>query len=133
MLPGGLCAAAAQGKMPTMRTALPVLLTSLLACGPAARGPLPAASVGPSAEHLPADTPKAMAGGTTFTAPAGWSYLERDGVAILETPEPDSHIAVVESAAADAEAVFPIASNGKALTMPSGRAWSPRQAALAGW
>lgn len=89
-----------------MRTAFAVLVASLLARGLAACAPastLPAAA-GPARERLAAETPKEMAGGTTFTAPAGWSYLERDGVAILETPEPDSRIAVVESTAADAEA-----------------------------
>jgi len=61
-------------------------------------------TVAPVPERLAADTPRATAAGTTFTAPGGWSVATRGQVIVLEPPEPDSHLAVVEVQAKDADA-----------------------------
>jgi CubicO group peptidase (beta-lactamase class C family) len=58
----------------------------------------------PQAELLTADTPKSTAEGATFIAPAGWSVAVRGAATILEPPEGDSHIALVDVRAADAAA-----------------------------
>jgi CubicO group peptidase (beta-lactamase class C family) len=64
----------------------------------------PAASAQKPAGRMAADTPVATPGGATFTAPAGWSVVMRDASVVLETPEPDSHVAIVDVQAADADA-----------------------------
>lgn len=55
-------------------------------------------------ERLTADTPRATVQGATFIAPAGWSIAVRGPATILEAPEGDSHIALVDVRAADADA-----------------------------
>ncbi|HEV2963149.1 MAG TPA: serine hydrolase domain-containing protein [Candidatus Angelobacter sp.] len=55
-------------------------------------------------ELLTADTPRTMPGGTSFTAPAGWSLVTGNNIVILGPPETDTHIAIVDSQAADANA-----------------------------
>lgn len=59
-----------------------------------------AAKVGP--ERLAADTPQHTTGGASFTAPSGWSIEARQSLIILTPPEPDTHIAIVDSETADA-------------------------------
>jgi CubicO group peptidase (beta-lactamase class C family) len=87
--------------------ALPV---SLAAAGAAAQAPPqqtapPAASAASVAsEKLAADSPRATPGGTTFTAPAGWTITTRGSVVVLDPPEPDSHLALVDVQAKDADA-----------------------------
>jgi len=51
-----------------------------------------------------ADTPRVTPGGATFTAPSGWSIVTDKNLVILEPPEADTHIAIVDSQAADASA-----------------------------
>src|SRR5262249_11488329 len=58
----------------------------------------------PAPERLAADTPRVTPGGATFTAPTGWSIVTAKNLAILEPPETDSHIAIVDSQGADAAA-----------------------------
>jgi CubicO group peptidase (beta-lactamase class C family) len=58
----------------------------------------------PQAELLTADTPKSTVEGATFIAPAGWSVAVRGAATILEPPEGDSHIALVDVRAPDAAA-----------------------------
>jgi len=53
---------------------------------------------------MSADTPSATPGGATFTAPAGWSVVTRESSVVLEPPETDSHVAIVDVQAADADA-----------------------------
>jgi CubicO group peptidase (beta-lactamase class C family) len=53
---------------------------------------------------MAADTPRATPAGVTFTAPSGWSVLSREAAVVLEPPEPDSHVAIVEVQATDADA-----------------------------
>src|SRR5437899_2163975 len=58
----------------------------------------------PASGRMSADTAIATPGGATFTAPAGWSVATREASVVLETPEPDSHVAIVDVQAADADA-----------------------------
>ena len=53
-------------------------------------------------ERLSADTPRLTPGGATFTVPSGWSIVTGKNLVILEPPEPDTHIVIVDSQAADA-------------------------------
>ena len=55
-------------------------------------------------EHLTGDSPKTTTEGNSFIAPAGWSLTVRGPATILEPPEGDSAIALVDVHAPDAEA-----------------------------
>src|SRR5207302_3303220 len=55
-------------------------------------------------ERVAADTPRVTPGGATFTVPSGWSIVTGKNLVILEPPETDTHIAIVDSQAADANA-----------------------------
>src|SRR5262249_45061234 len=55
-------------------------------------------------ERVAADTPRVTPGGATFTVPTGWAIVSGRNLVILEPPETDSHIAIVDSQAADAAA-----------------------------
>src|SRR5262245_59982174 len=57
----------------------------------------------PSA-RLTEDSPRATPAGTTFTDPAGWTLTSKTSMVILEPPEPDSHVVIVDVRAKDAEA-----------------------------
>ena len=50
------------------------------------------------------DTPRTTPGGATFTAPSGWAIVTAMKIVILAPPESDTHIAIVDSPAADASA-----------------------------
>ena len=45
---------------------------------------------------MSADTPKSSAFGSTFVVPAGWSYAETDNARLLEGPEHDYKLAIVD-------------------------------------
>src|SRR5690348_10561222 len=53
-------------------------------------------------EKLTAGTPRVTAAGATFTVPAGWSITTEKNLVVLEPPETDTHIAIVDSDSADA-------------------------------
>src|SRR5260370_20895122 len=53
-------------------------------------------------ERLAADTPRVTPGGATFTVPTGWSITTGKSLGVLEPPEPDTHIAIIDTQAADA-------------------------------
>jgi CubicO group peptidase (beta-lactamase class C family) len=53
---------------------------------------------------LSADTPGKTVAGATFIAPAGWSVTVKGPATIVEAPEGDSRIALVDVTAADADA-----------------------------
>jgi CubicO group peptidase (beta-lactamase class C family) len=55
-------------------------------------------------EQLAADTPRVTPGGATFTAPSGWSVETGKNLVILQPPEADTHIAIVDCQAPDARA-----------------------------
>jgi CubicO group peptidase (beta-lactamase class C family) len=57
-------------------------------------------------ERLAADTPKTTALGNTFIAPAGWSVSVRGPATIIEAPEGDSRIVLVDVRAKDADAAL---------------------------
>jgi CubicO group peptidase (beta-lactamase class C family) len=59
---------------------------------------------GATAERLTEDTPKATVEGNTFIAPTGWRISVRGPATILEAPEGDSRIALVDVRADSAEA-----------------------------
>ena len=50
------------------------------------------------AEKVDKDTPSTTPGGATFTVPAGWSTTTKANMVVLDTPEPDSHVALVDTA-----------------------------------
>ncbi|HEX9161076.1 MAG TPA: serine hydrolase domain-containing protein [Thermoanaerobaculia bacterium] len=54
-------------------------------------------------EVLTSDTPRTTVAGNTFIAPAGWKISVRDQATILEPPEGNSHIALVDVKAPDAD------------------------------
>jgi len=58
------------------------------------------------AEKLSADTPKTTTLGNTFIAPAGWSVAVRGPATIVEAPEGDSRIVIVDVRATDADAAL---------------------------
>ena len=96
--------------MSMRRTALFVLLAftlATLALG-ATAGPTSSASTQAETrsapERLAADTPRVTPAGATFTVPTGWSIATGKNLVILEPPETDTHIAIVDSQAADAAA-----------------------------
>ena len=47
-------------------------------------------------ERLEEDSPRATPAGATFTVPAGWTLTTRASMVVLEPPEPDSHVAIVD-------------------------------------
>jgi CubicO group peptidase (beta-lactamase class C family) len=58
----------------------------------------------PAIERVTADTPRVTSAGATFKVPAGWSIETGKDFVILTPPETDTHIAIVDSQAADAKA-----------------------------
>jgi len=60
--------------------------------------------VSSSIELISADTPLTTASGATFTAPSGWRVTSSASMKVLEPPEPDSHLALVDVRAANATA-----------------------------
>lgn len=78
-----------------MRTLTLALL--LLVCGVAQAADAPA-------EQLKADTTRTTALGNTFIAPAGWRVSVRGPATIVEAPEGDSRIVLVDVRAKDADA-----------------------------
>src|ERR1700722_20584474 len=62
------------------------------------------ASPASAAEALSADTPLATAGGATFIAPMGWRVTADAKKTILDPPEDDSHLVLIDVQAADADA-----------------------------
>jgi CubicO group peptidase (beta-lactamase class C family) len=80
-----------------MRIAIAVILTIVAGCSSR-----PATQV-VSEERLTADTPKTTVERNTFIAPGGWGFLVRGPATILEPPEGDSHLALVDVHANDAD------------------------------
>lgn len=61
-------------------------------------------TLGSAPDRLAADTPMATSVGATFTAPAGWSVTRRGNVVVVDPPEADSHLALVDVVAPTGEA-----------------------------
>src|ERR1044071_1353036 len=85
--------------MSTMRALTAAFLLILCAAAQSATPDQPAAK-----QTLSADTPKTTALGNTFIAPAGWSVAVRGPATIIEAPEGDSRIVLVDVRAKDADA-----------------------------
>jgi hypothetical protein len=60
----------------------------------------------PATERLTGDTPKTTVLGNSFVAPAGWSVSVRGPATIVEAPEGDSRIVLVDVKAKDADAAL---------------------------
>src|SRR4051794_10762894 len=57
-----------------------------------------------SSERLPAEAKRSTPAGATYSAPGGWSIRGGPSMVVLEPPEADSHLAIVDVHAADANA-----------------------------
>ena len=82
-----------------MRTLIAAFLLFLCAAAQSA-----APDQAPAKQKLSADTPQTTALGNTFIAPAGWSVAVRGPATIVEAPEGDSRIVIVDVRAKDADA-----------------------------
>jgi len=81
----------------------------LLACSCGRAEAPPEAGTGPEPERLAADTPMETVEGATFLAPAAWSVSVRGPATILEAPEGDSRLALVDVRAPDADSAVALA------------------------
>ncbi|HEV2379485.1 MAG TPA: serine hydrolase domain-containing protein [Terriglobia bacterium] len=77
---------------------------ALRPAGASTAGASPQAAARPAPERLAADTQRVTPGGAKFTVPSGWSIETGKNLVILQPPETDTHIAVVDCQAADARA-----------------------------
>ena len=60
---------------------------------------------GPAASQtMEKDASRATPAGATFTVPAGWTVTTKGSMVVLDPPEPDSHVAIVDVTAKDADA-----------------------------
>jgi CubicO group peptidase (beta-lactamase class C family) len=75
-----------------------------LAAAIALAGLIVVASPASAAEELSADTVLTTASGATFTAPMGWRVSSSASMTVLDPPEADSHLALVDLQGADADA-----------------------------
>ena len=82
--------------------AIPGLVLFVACAGAVNAGPAPAPAS--AAKLLTKDTRLTMPDGATFTAPAGWKASARPHEIVLEPPEADSHLALIDVAAADGAA-----------------------------
>ena len=80
------------------------MLRTFLAAACVAAGAF--APVVSAAEPLPADTPGTTVLGDSFIAPKGWDVTVRGPATILEAPEGDSRIALVDVKAKDVDAAL---------------------------
>ncbi len=55
-------------------------------------------------QQLATETQRTTPGGATFTGPAGWSINTSSASVVLESPEHDSHVAIVDTGEADPSA-----------------------------
>lgn len=76
----------------------------LLAIGTATAAALPQGEVKSQPERVSSDTPRTTPGGATFTVPNGWAISQGKNMVVLDPPEPDTHVAIVDVQAADAKA-----------------------------
>ncbi|HEX2799919.1 MAG TPA: serine hydrolase domain-containing protein [Thermoanaerobaculia bacterium] len=56
-----------------------------------------------ASERVEKDTPRATPAGATFMLPAGWTMTTKGSTVVLDPPEPDSHLAIVDVTAKDAD------------------------------
>lgn len=65
---------------------------------------LPAAGQAPAASRVEKDTPSATPAGATFVVPAGWAMTTKGPMVVLDPPETDTHVVIVDVKAKDADA-----------------------------
>jgi CubicO group peptidase (beta-lactamase class C family) len=92
-------------EMSLYRNALPIVL-AIAALMPAATFAFnsPQAEARSAPERVAADTPRVTPGGAMFQVPAGWAIVTGKTMVILEPPETDTHVVIVDTQAADANA-----------------------------
>jgi CubicO group peptidase (beta-lactamase class C family) len=98
--------------MPAQTRFLGAVITAacLLALTPVSRAGTPGAAASGSAPvRLNADTPQQTVEGATFVAPADWSISVRGPATIVESPEGDSRIALIDVRAATADSAVALA------------------------
>jgi len=87
--------------------ALPIIMLTASAGG-AAPAVVPGPAAAPAAqasapETVRNDSLRATPAGATFTVPAGWTMTTKGSMVVLDTPETDSHVAIIDVQAKDAE------------------------------
>jgi len=82
------------GSFSPVRTAKWILAAALL----------PAVAAPQAVERLAAEANRTTPAGATYSAPAGWSIRSAPSMVVLDPPETDSHLALVDVKAADAAA-----------------------------
>lgn len=102
------------------KTTVPAPPTTAAEPAVAATPPAPPPAPEPASETVATDTPKATTGGATFIAPAGWSIAVRGTATILTPPEGDSHLALVDVEAKNADQAVALA---WAAYSPEGKRW----------
>jgi len=95
-----------------------VVLSAVLACAHSEKSPAPAATPAVAApapappptetpavpQTLAVDTSHTTQAGATYTAPGGWSAVDKGALSVLTPPEGDSHVAIASVDGADAKA-----------------------------
>jgi CubicO group peptidase (beta-lactamase class C family) len=107
-----LFAVACGGAKPKETVPAPPATGGDTAAAPVAPVPTPAVTptpTEPTPEMIGADTPKATVAGNTFVAPAGWTMTVKGTATILTPPENDSHIALVDVQAKNADQAVTLA------------------------
>ena len=93
--------------MPKFRITL-VALVAFSACAPkpsvARAADSTQAATRSATERVTADTARVTPGGATFTVPSGWMIETGKDLVVLTPPEADTHVAIADSQAADANA-----------------------------
>jgi len=87
-----------------IRSAQMIVILLLLLVRIPVQGKVQEAGGKPTPQTVAADSPQATPGGATFTVPAGWSIASGTSATTVQTPEPDTHIAILDVHAADAAA-----------------------------
>src|SRR5882724_8821506 len=94
---------------------------------------LPALAQTAAPEKSDKDTPRVTPAGTTFTLPAGWTMTAQGAVTLLGLPETDSHVAIVDVKAKDADAAVAAGWAGYQPGFKRPLKIALPQAALNGW
>jgi CubicO group peptidase (beta-lactamase class C family) len=89
--------------MKPFAASITLALALLYACAGKPAGETRTGDSRPTGERVTADTPHATAAGTTFTVPTDWRVTTVDNMAVLEAPEGDAHLVLVDTTARDAD------------------------------
>jgi hypothetical protein len=84
---------------------LVIVVVAACAASPPPAPPAAPAKPVPVSEVVKVDTPRSTSAGSTYVVPAGWSVHETGAMTVLTPPEgKDSHVVLIESTSADADA-----------------------------